>query len=388
MALAFALLPTILLSLRVAAGPLVIDHSFVNLAISRRFNFTGTASLVERDLARIQAIQSHKSGIASRAVASEPINNQVVSYVASVGVGSPATTYRRIVDTGSSNTWVGANQTYVITSTSVNTTQPVAVSNGMLQRSGKFSGTEFMDTVTLADGLIILNQSIGVAANSTGFAGVDSILGLGPVDLTAGTVNNSPSTIPTVTDNLFSQGTIPYDIIGISFDPAISKDDDNGSIAFGGIDSIKFIGDIRISYGKTTILTNTSGLVDTGTTLIYIASTAFSKYRKATGATLDNTTGLLTVTASQYNALQDLNFLIGDVTYATPNAQIWPRSLNTAIGGSASSVYLIVGDLGTVSDQLGFINGYAFLERFYSVFDTTNNRVGFATTPSTIATTN
>lgn len=35
-----------------------------------------------------------------------------------------------------------------------------------------------------------------------------------------------------------------------------------------------------------------------------------------------------------------------------------------------------------------FINGYAFLERFYSIYDTTNKRVGFATTQFTDATSN
>ena len=73
----------------------------------------------------------------------------------------------------------------------------------------------------------------------------------------------------------------------------------------------------------------------------------------------------------------------------TANAQAWPRSLNADIGGNANSVYLIVNDLGTNSGEgLDFINGFTFLERFYSVFDTANSRVGFATTPFTDATSN
>jgi cathepsin E len=73
----------------------------------------------------------------------------------------------------------------------------------------------------------------------------------------------------------------------------------------------------------------------------------------------------------------------------TANAQLWPRSLNADIGGKAGDIYLIVGNFGSNSGQgLDFINGYAFLERFYSVFDTTGHRVGFATTPFTTATTN
>ena len=65
----------------------------------------------------------------------------------------------------------------------------------------------------------------------------------------------------------------------------------------------------------------------------------------------------------------------------TPNAQLWPRSLNSLIGGTAGTIYLIVGDIGTNSGSgLDFINGQTFLERFYVVLDTANKRVGLANT--------
>ncbi|KAJ7785099.1 aspartic peptidase domain-containing protein [Mycena maculata] len=405
MVLTLTLLPALLLAFRAtAAGPVLVRDNFVGLPLSRRVNFTGTASVLQRDLARVQALKS--GGASSSDVTSVPVTNQAVSYIASVGVGSPATTYNLLVDTGSSNTWVGADQAYVETSTSASTGDSVAVSYG----SGSFSGAEFTDTVTLAPGLVITKQSIGVASQSTGFDGVDGILGIGPTDLTEGTLSESQSTtIPTVTDNLFSAGSIPSDLIGISFEPATSDDDENGSIAFGGTDSTKFTGSIAftpitttspasefwgidqsIAYGGTTILASTAGIVDTGTTLVLIATDAFTQYQTATGATADETTGLLTVTASQFAALQNLDFVIGGVTYSlTPNAQIWPRALNSAIGGNSNSIYLVVSDLGSPSGEgLDFINGFAFLERFYSVFDTGNQQVGFATTPFTTATTN
>ena len=50
-----------------------------------------------------------------------------------------------------------------------------------------------------------------------------------------------------------------------------------------------------------------------GTTLILIASDAFSRYEHATGGVLDNTTGLLTITSHQYNNLKSLFFKIGGV---------------------------------------------------------------------------
>ena len=39
------------------------------------------------------------------------------------------------------------------------------------------SGKEFLDTVTLGPGLVIENVSIGVASTSTGFQGIDGVLG-------------------------------------------------------------------------------------------------------------------------------------------------------------------------------------------------------------------
>ncbi|KAJ7865374.1 family A1 protease [Mycena olivaceomarginata] len=404
--LSFTLLPAILLALRVAAGPVLADESVITLDISRRFNFTG-GSVVQSDLARINAVKNRsaaKSGRNARAVISEPVDNRALTYIATVGVGSPATSYDLIVDTGSSNTWVGATKKYVVTSTSTKTTARVSVGYG----SGFFSGTEYTDQVTLAPGLVICKQSIGVASRSSGFSGTDGILGIGPVGLTSGTISTG-QLVPTVTDNLFSQGTITGNVVGISFEPTTTDDDVNGSLAFGGTDSTKFTGSIAytavtstspaseywginqsVTYGSTSILASTTGIVDTGTTLIYLATNGFTKYKSATGGVADANTGLLRITATQFAALQNLNFIIGGVTYAlTPNAQIWPRALNTAIGGSASSIYLVVADWGSNSGEgLDFINGYAFLERFYSVFDTANKRVGLATTPFTTATTN
>ena len=65
------------------------------------------------------------------------------------------------------------------------------------------------------------------------------------------------------------------------------------------------------------------------------------------------------------------------------------RALNTAIGGSADDIFLIVGDIGTNSGSgLDVINGFTFLERFYSVYDTANKKVGLANTQFTRATSN
>lgn len=313
-----------------------------------------------------------------------------------------------MVDTGSSNTWVGAGTVFQASSTTQFTANLVEVTYG----SGFVLGQEVNDQVTLAPGLVIQGQSLGVAILDQGFDGVDGIIGIGPTDLTCGTlVPAVTSCIPTVTDNAFTQGLIDAQEVGISFEPTTSLSDTNGEITFGGTDPSKFTGDITfvpitstspanefvgidqtITYGAagTPILPMTSGITDTGTTLLLIASDALTAYETATGAVPDDATGLLRLTPAQFADLESLFFTIGGTTFEfTPNAQAWPRALNTAIGGTDDFVYLIVNDIGSLSGEgLDFIDGMTFLERFYTVFDSAGSRFGIATTPFTDATTN
>ncbi|KII85185.1 hypothetical protein PLICRDRAFT_334879 [Plicaturopsis crispa FD-325 SS-3] len=381
----------------VEAKPVIArDASKISLPFAAKINATGAGTIAAADRARAKVLK--EKALARQGSSKRAASFDVDNATANVGVGSPATDYTLLIDTGSSNTWIGADKSYTKTSTSKDTGGSVSVTYG----SGSFSGEEYTDTVTLADGLVITGQGVGVASSASGFSGVDGILGIGPVDLTSGTVSNA-DTVPTVTDNLLSQGTISTEVIGIYYAPA-AESDSTGTLTFGGTDSDKFTGDIvytpvtstypasaywgidqTVTYGSTSILSSTAGIVDTGTTLILLATDAYNKYVKATGAKEDNSVGLLSISQSQYNSLSSLNFEIGGSTFSlSPNAQIWPRSLNTDIGGSADSIYLVVADLGSNSGEgLDFIDGYTFLERYYSVFDTSNSQVGFASTAFT-----
>jgi hypothetical protein len=104
---------------------------------------------------------------------------------------------------------------------------------------------------------------------------------------------------------------------------------------------------------------------------------------------LDNSSGLLRLTDAQYGSLQSLYFVISGNTFElTPNAQIWQRALNSAVQGDGDAVYLVIQNIGQLFPGVDFICGMTFLERFYSVFDSGNHRVGLAMTQFTNATTN
>lgn len=87
----------------------------------------------------------------------------------------------------------------------------------------------------------------------------------------------------------------------------------------GTSDASKYWGiNQSITYGSTPILSSTAGIVDTGTTLLYIATDAFKRYVQATGAKADEQTetGLYTITAAQYGALKTLEFkIVGTMSF-------------------------------------------------------------------------
>ncbi|THG94256.1 hypothetical protein EW026_g7181 [Hermanssonia centrifuga] len=328
------LLIALTLALVVSANPLTVrDAPLVTLPIAKRVNTTSTTSLLKHDQARAR-------GLIARANAR--LNGKRGPSPDTIVGSTPATD--QIVD-------------YVVTEVIYNEDE-------------FFSGTEFTDHISFGSELIVFGQSIGAATESAGFDDSDGVLGLGPTDLT---------------------------IV-------------NGEVTWGGTDSSKFTGSInfapitstspsnqywgfnqQIRYGTSTnILSNTAGIVDTGTTLTLIATDALTRYTDANGAVFDDTTGLFQLTLPQFANLQSLFFTINGVTVEfTANAQIWPRALNTAIGGDTDHVYLIIGDIGSDSGSgMDFINGMTWVERFYVVLDTTNQKVGVANTPFTRATTN
>ncbi|CAO3668781.1 unnamed protein product [Umbelopsis vinacea] len=295
-------------------------------------------------------------------------------------------------DFRSSNTWVGAGTKYVPSSTAKSTGGSVSVTYG----SGSFSGKEYTDTVSLGS-LTITSQSIGDATSASGFSGVDGIIGFGPVDLTGGTVSNA-ATVPTIIDNAYSEGLISTKVLGVYFDPIIGSatTSNNGELTLGGTDSTKYSGSItytpvtstspsseywginisKITYGSTTVSSSSlPGIVDTGTTLVYLQTSTFDAlYKNVKGYYTDSTTGLVVVPASSYSGLQNVVFTIGGTQFTlTPSEYILPQAQVSDWGGVAGTYYSLIGDAGTESG-LDFILGQKFLENYYSVFPIDNKR--------------
>jgi hypothetical protein len=124
----------------VAATP-VQRENVVSIPLQKKAAATSPSSktILAVDAARFAKFK----GTATSSTGDATATNLVDQYVVAVKVGSQ-TFSNMIVDTGSSNTWVGADTKFSAGSTGKSTGKSVEVSYG----SGDFSGTEYTDTVS------------------------------------------------------------------------------------------------------------------------------------------------------------------------------------------------------------------------------------------------
>ncbi|KAG6336002.1 hypothetical protein ID866_3097 [Astraeus odoratus] len=308
---------------------------------------------------------------------------------------SSTSIYKLIVDIGNPYTWVGNNpdNPYVPGSASRATGPRVKIYYD--DDTITFTGMTHSDIITLEDALVINPQSIGVSDRSEVLdipGDFDGLLGLGP---TASTTQisedgNPIPPIPTVLDSLHSQGTISDAVLGVYFMP--HYDGDGGELSFGNYDDTVLASGVNyvpitntrpasyywgvdgsVRYRGNTILGPTSGIIDSGNTLIRIARDAFASYISDTGATL-NPDGWYSLTRDQYNNLGTLTFVIGGQDYGlSPNAQIFPRA------SPDEDIFLVIDEQRTPN--------IAFW-RYYVVLNASSSQVGFALTFYTYSTSN
>jgi cathepsin E len=76
----------------VSTTPVVIRNSPIRLPLTRRLNVTSISNLLKHDQARATALRARAAGHSAAIVGNEPVNNQAVTYVGAIGVGTPPTT--------------------------------------------------------------------------------------------------------------------------------------------------------------------------------------------------------------------------------------------------------------------------------------------------------
>ncbi|KAG2352230.1 hypothetical protein BDR07DRAFT_1498847 [Suillus spraguei] len=146
-------------------SPIEVRNSPTIFPLTRRLDFSnGTIDLMQHNKARVVAFRDHN--MHGKHVESIPMLFSQGRHIVALDIGNPPTTYNLVVDTSSTVTWIGSSTQY--NRTGVNTGQGVKVSYGGGQFSAaSFSGTFFIETVTLHDGLTIPNYELTVAVTRT-----------------------------------------------------------------------------------------------------------------------------------------------------------------------------------------------------------------------------
>ncbi|KAH7071653.1 aspartic peptidase domain-containing protein [Paraphoma chrysanthemicola] len=336
-------------------------------------------------LAAVENTKAVQAAAVSGTVPAVPGDSYDSSYLSPVTVGT--TTLHLDFDTGSSDLWVFSSlqassqltghDYYKADASKLKSGYTWKISYG--DGSGA-SGKVYADKVVVG-GVTATSQAVeaatSVSAQFSQDQDTDGLLGLAQSSIN--TVKPVQQT--TFFDTVLSQLAQPLFAVTLKYHAA-------GTYDFGFIDSSKYTGSINYvnadtsqgfwgitataySIGSTTTSASISGILDTGTTLIY-TDTAIVKayYAKVSGAKLDSTQGGYTFPCSA--TLPDFSITVGGVKQTVPGKYVNYAPLST---GSSTCFGGIQTD-----DGIGFsIFGDIFLKSKYIVHQGgATPRIGFA----------
>ncbi|KIM39982.1 hypothetical protein M413DRAFT_19672 [Hebeloma cylindrosporum] len=326
------------------------------------------------------------------------IEAQDVGYLATVQIGTPPRDFSILMDSGSADFWVGAencqsdagggcgNHKFLgaqSSSSFQDTGAPFSVTYG----TGQVSGNIIKDNIAIA-GLALDAQTFGVAtsesvdfsSNTTPF---DGLMGLAQATI-------SQQRTPTPVDSLATAGLIPDSIVSFK----ISRLADNlndGEITFGGLDDTKFDPKTLITVpnvnqqgfweaaldaatvdGTDTGLTGRTAILDTGTTLLVVpAADAVTLHKQIQGAQSDGQGGF-TIPCTT-NASVALTFGGQEFTIDPRDMAFQPVDPNNPQGDCISGI-----TSGSVGGAKEWLVGDVFLKNAYFSTDTSKNTVSLA----------
>jgi len=313
-------------------------------------------------------------------------------YYGLVSIGNPGKSFKVIFDTGSSNLWVPrvgcshcgfpiiAPKTKYDPDHSSTYGEDGAVfqiTYGSGSVSGKF-GTETVDF----GGITVTNQRFGMIEDAGGLglaylAGkFDGILGLGFSSI-------SIDGATTVFENAISQKSTETPQFAFWLG---TKDGEDGELTFGGYDDSKFKGDNlhwvnlvsatyweialeSISVGTEVFQSDTTGIIDSGTSLITGPSSMIQELAHEVGAKR-SLLGQYTVDCTQTDNLPEVIFTIDGTNYNLSSKEYVIES-----GGTCLFAFMGL----DIPSGPAWILGDVFMRKYYTVFDVAEQKVGFAT---------
>jgi len=318
-----------------------------------------------------------------------PLTNFMnAQYYTEISLGTPAQSFKVILDTGSSNLWVPSTQCTSIAcflhtkfdSSASSTYKPNGTAFAIKYGSGSMEGFISRDHLKIGD-LTLKDQLFAEAVKEPGlafaFGKFDGILGLA-YDTIA--VNH----VPPPFYEMINQKLIDEPVFSFRLG---SSEDDGGEAIFGGIDSSAYTGHIsyvpvrrkaywevelqKVTFGYDELeLENTGAAIDTGTSLIVVPTDIAEMLNAQIGAK-KSWNGQYQVDCAKVPELPELSFYFGGRAYPLKGSDYV-----LDIQGTCISAFMGM-DINLPGGALWII-GDVFLRRYYTVYDLGRHAVGFA----------
>ncbi|KAL4617959.1 gastricsin-like [Arapaima gigas] len=322
------------------------------------------------------------------------VNYADMSYYGSIEIGTPPQKFQVLFDTGSANLWVNSaycnsqacNAHPKFNSSRSSTYSGTTSTFYLPYGSGSLYGIFGYDTVNVG-GIVVKKQIFGLSTNEPGqtfsVAQFDGILGLSYPSISVGQATP-------VMDNMMTQGLLQSNVFAFY----LSRNGQQGSeVAFGGVDTTKYQGQIywspvtskfywQIKVNGFAIDNQETGwcsqgcqaIVDTGTSFLTVPQQYMGYIMQTIGAQADQYGGYYVDCSA--NNLPTFIFNINGVSFPLP------PSAYILVQNQGVYPYCVVAIQSTyLPSQNGqplWILGDVFLREYYSVYDRTNNQVGFA----------
>lgn len=309
-------------------------------------------------------------------------------YYGEISLGTPAQKFEVIFDTGSSDLWVASTQCdsscgrhAEYDSTASSTYAANGTEFKIMYGSGPVAGFQSVDVLDMG-GLKVQNQMFAEVTDASGLGAAyklgkfDGILGMAFPVL-------SVNGVPTAFENLVDQKLV--DTAEFAFYLGNSRSD-RGELLLGGTDPAHYTGEITwvnllsatyweitlsgMSVGGTQYISGgAKAIVDSGTSLLTGPSDSVKAIAAQIGAK-EIIEGEYMV-ACDYEGLPNFDFVIDGKTYTlTAEEYLIPD-------GDLCLLGMIGLDIPRPNGPL-WILGDVFMRKYYTVFDTANERVGFA----------
>ncbi|KAF9358523.1 Type I transmembrane sorting receptor [Mortierella sp. AD094] len=306
-------------------------------------------------------------------------------YYGTVSVGTPAQTVRLDFDTGSSDIWfptstctTSACKAHHQFNTAKSSTYKKDGRSWTISYGDGSSSSGILGSDMVSVGGVSVRQTIGLATDeSAQFAQSpeDGLFGLGfdTIESVAG--------VKTFLDNAIAAKALKNPVVS-AYLPSIRRNGGKGgAYLFGDIDTTKFTGALTyvpvtkqgywqvavggVSYNGKSLGQSSQGIVDTGTTLIILGtSAAAAVHKNIKGAVNDSQAGGWTVPCSVAKSKDTVGFTMGGKSFQVPVADLaWSPVDNT--GKTCFS--------GVQGGQDGlWILGDVFIKNNYCVFSQTS----------------